>query len=89
MRAYKVAYDKPVYSQIKKLSLKTREAIDDAVLNLSDDPRPDGCTKLEGRDDAYRIAVGDWRVIYVILEDEVLVLVIKVGPRKEVYKNKK
>jgi len=87
--AYKVAYDKPVYSRMRKLSLKTREAIDDAVLELSDDPYPDGCKKLEGRDDAYRIAVGNSRVIYVIVEDEVLVLIIKIGPRKEVYKDKK
>ena len=58
------------------------------MLALADDPRPYGCKKLSG-EDAYRIRVGDYRIVYSIYDDIVTVEVIRINHRKEVYKKKK
>jgi mRNA interferase RelE/StbE len=57
-----------------------------AIDRLSDSPRPAGCVKLTGATNAYRIRVGDYRVVYQI-EDRVLVVyVIRIAHRREVYR---
>ena len=77
-----------VKSAIKELSkLPTKEAlrITKKIDKLKDDPRPSGCVKLSGKKDEYRIRVGNYRVLYVIEDAILLVEVIKVGDRKDVY----
>ena len=54
------------------------------MLELELDPRPSGCKKLKGRD-AYRIRIGDYRVIYEIQDSRLMVTVITIGHRREVY----
>ena len=56
-----------------------------AIRSLADDPRPPGSKKLSGRP-AWRIRVGPYRVIYEIYDDQLLVLVVTVGHRREVYR---
>ena len=53
---------------------------------LAEDPRPPGCLKLTGRDDADRLRVGDYRIIYQIEDAALLVLVIAVGHRRDIYR---
>jgi mRNA interferase RelE/StbE len=53
---------------------------------LAADPRPSGCKKLTGNTDYYRMRVGDYRVLYEVRDRDVLVLVIKIGHRREVYR---
>lgn len=50
-----------------------------------DDPFPQGVAKLQGKDDVYRIRVGDYRVLYEVLEKEGLMLVDKIDHRGSVY----
>lgn len=57
-----------------------------SVVRLADDPRPQGCRKLRGAPDAYRIRVGHYRVVYAIEDAQLLVLVVKLGRRKDVYR---
>jgi mRNA interferase RelE/StbE len=58
-----------------------------ALRGLSDDPRPPGAQKLTAFDPpAWRIRVGEYRIVYEIREDELLVLVVNVAPRGEVYR---
>ena len=57
-----------------------------AMRPLSNNPRPSGCEKLAGADDLYRIRVGDYRIIYEIQEEVLLVLVVKIGHRREIYR---
>lgn len=52
------------------------------------DPRPPGAETLRGGSGELRIRLGDWRVIYVVRDDELLVLVIKIGHRSEVYRSR-
>ena len=73
---------------LSKLPEKESTKISDAIDKLADDARPDGCKKLEGRGDSYRIRVGNYRVIYEINDDELMILVVEIGNRKEIYKKK-
>ena len=62
---------------------RIRDAIDD----LANEPRPDGVAKLQGADDLWRIRVGDYRIVYSINDGKLLVLVVRLGHRREIYKN--
>jgi mRNA interferase RelE/StbE len=65
---------------------KDRQRIVAEIRLLADDPRPPGCEKLAGEGDRYRIRVGRYRVIYLIGDRELLVVVVRVGHRKDVYR---
>ena len=78
---YEVIYDPAASRQTKKLGAN-RERIQRAIDALAYDPRPPGCQKLQSH--AYRIRVGDWRVIYVVLDSpEYVVIISKVALRNE------
>lgn len=53
---------------------------------LAENPRPPGVEKLEGADDLYRVRAGDHRIVYRIEDKRLLVLVIRIGHRREVYR---
>jgi mRNA interferase RelE/StbE len=65
---------------------KDRQRIVAAIRSLADDPRPPGCEKLAGEGDRYRIRVGRYRIIYSVGDGELLVVVVRVGHRKDVYR---
>lgn len=65
--------NEPYYSNIKK-----------TIYNLANNPRPAGCKKLKGRN-SYRIRVANYRIIYEIFDDILLVDVIDLGHRKAIY----
>jgi mRNA interferase RelE/StbE len=52
---------------------------------LVDDPRPPGCTKLSGQE-AYRVRQGTYRIVYTVADDVLVVEVVKVGNRRDVYR---
>ena len=56
----------------------------ESLKKLSVNPRPVGCKKLKNRE-GYRIRLGDYRAIYTIKEDELIILVLTIGHRKDVY----
>lgn len=70
--------------QFRKLPGAIATRIEDKLLELEHDPRPPGCKKLRGRD-AWRIRIGDYRAIYEINDDLLIVTVVTIGHRREVY----
>lgn len=56
-----------------------------ALRGLADNPRPPGVKKLKGYHDYWRIRVGDYRIIYIIQDDRLLVIVLRIGNRRDVY----
>ena len=70
--------------QLNKLPNAIATRIEDKMMELGDDPRPPGCKKLKGRE-AWRIRIGDYRVIYAINDGRLIVTVIIIGHRREVY----
>jgi len=83
---YAVALERAAARFLLRLKdAKLKKRLDDAIEELSDDPRPPGCRKLAGTSDRCRIRVGDYRIIYRIDDGKVTVLVLVIGHRREVY----
>jgi mRNA interferase RelE/StbE len=72
--------------QIASLPLQTRRRISDAIDSLEKNSRPSGVKKLKGAEELYRLRVGDYRVIYAIQDEELLVIVVSAGHRRDVYR---
>ncbi len=85
---YQIQFSKGAAKQIKKLPADIKERIDKKILDLAIEPRPNSVKKLQGDDKSYRIRVGDYRIIYEIEDDILLVTVIKIKHRNEVYRDK-
>jgi mRNA interferase RelE/StbE len=67
---------------------KDRERITQRILALADDPRPPGVEKLSGTNEKYRIRQGDFRILYEIQDAVLIVYVVRIGDRKEVYRRR-
>ena len=84
MPEYRIVLSKRAQKQLDKLSDNIAEPIIAAIGGLQQTPRPIGYKKLKGRD-AYRIRTGNYRIIYEIYDKELIVDIITLGHRKEVY----
>ena len=82
---YTILVERYAQKQILKLDKKVIPVIKMAIASLADNPRPFGYKKLKG-EDAYRIQVGDYRIIYEIEDDKIIVIVVSVGHRKDIYR---
>ena len=82
---YTVLIERYAQKQIMKLDKKIIPVIKASIADLAGNPRPYGYKKLKG-EDAYRIRVGDYRVIYEIDDGKIIVTVVSVGHRKDIYK---
>jgi mRNA interferase RelE/StbE len=82
---YRVEILRSAQRQLGKVDRQDRPGVIHAIRALANDPRPPGCKKLSGRP-AWRIRVGVYRVIYEIHDDRMLVLVVAIGHRKDVYR---
>lgn len=83
---YRVEIKTSARKELLGLPVNARRRVNAAILALADDPRPQGCKKLHGVDDVYRVRVGDYRVIYIIHDDIVLVVVVRVRHRRDAYR---
>lgn len=85
-----MSYSVGLKSEVKKYLLTLdkglRSRISRSINNLADTPRPPGCKKLKGYD-AYRIRIGEYRVVYEIHDNALIVLVVRVGHRREIYQD--
>lgn len=82
---YAIEFTRASRKALTKLSARLAERVELAIAELANQPRPPGCVKLSGLD-FWRIRVGDYRVIYEIRDDVLIVLVIDIGHRREVYR---
>lgn len=82
---YRVEFTTAAARQIKKLPRAAQARVLDAIVELEDEPRPRGARKLAGDEAAWRIRVGDYRVIYEVLDSMLTVTVVRAGHRREVY----
>ncbi len=85
--AYTVEFLKTAERQLAALPKDARRQIARKIDALRKDPRPQGVKLLHGDERFYRLRVGDYRVIYAIEGRRLVILVIKIGHRKDVYKN--
>ncbi|HSH31764.1 MAG TPA: type II toxin-antitoxin system RelE/ParE family toxin [Candidatus Saccharimonadales bacterium] len=83
---YVITYRRSVKKELEKLGQASRTAIVKKILSLAADPRPAGCRKLRESQDLYRIRYGNYRIIYQIQDKTLIIVIIKVGHRKEIYR---
>lgn len=86
MVSYEIEISRSAEKQLGGLDRTTQKRILRAILNLADEPRPRGARKLAGYDDVYRIRIGQYRVIYSVSDGKLIVIILKVGHRKTVYR---
>lgn len=84
---YKVEFSPSARKMFRNLSQDLQDRIQPKIDALATEPRPSGVKKLKGEENTYRIRVGSYRVVYEIYDDFLLITVIKVGVRGEVYKD--
>lgn len=83
--SYHVEFTAAAARQVKKLPHIARGRILDAITNLGEDPRPQGAKKLVGEQTAWRIRIGEYRVIYDISDTKLTITVVRAAHRREVY----
>lgn len=85
---YKVDVGKKAKKFLSKLNAADQEMIVKRLRGLESNPRPYGHKKLQGHKGLYRVRTGDYRIIYAIKDKQLLVLVVQIGHRREIYREK-
>lgn len=86
MASYSVELTRTAEKQLRRVAKRDRSRLLDAIEALGTKPRPQGARKLQGYEDIYRIRVGQYRVVYEVIDDRVVVIVLKLGHRKDIYR---
>jgi mRNA interferase RelE/StbE len=83
---YSIFYKRSASEELLQLQANIAHKVKAAINSLSENPRPSGCKKLKGSINEYRIRIGNYRVIYTIIDTILIVTVIKIAHRKDVYR---
>ncbi len=86
MARYRVEVVRSATKSLAALPRHEQRRIAAAIDALRDEPRPDGCRKLQGSEGLYRLRAGDYRVVYEIRDSVLLVLVITIAHRKDAHR---
>lgn len=86
MTRYRVEVARRALKTIATLPRKEQQRIRAIIELLAENPRPPGCVAIVGELSVYRVRSGDYRVIYEVFDDRLLVQVVRVGHRREVYR---
>ena len=86
MATYRIEVSATAERQIRKLPRVDQIRVVRVIRALSTDPRPPGCRKLSGHDDVFRVRSGRYRVLYSIEDRRLVIIILKVGDRKDVYR---
>ena len=85
MASYELVFKKSVAKDLRRVPNADVARILDRIRALADDPRPSGCEKLSGLE-RYRIRQGAYRIVYEVSDHKLIVLVVKIGHRRDVYR---
>ena len=83
--AYQIIIKEKAIKQLSKIPTKFALKIDALIQLLASEPRPVNCKKLQGYEDIYRVRFGDYRVVYRIDDNHLIIEVVQIGNRKDVY----
>ncbi len=86
MANYKIEISSTAEKSLKKIPKRDLIKIIESIQILSINPFPEGCRKLAGEDNVYRIRQGDYRIIYEVEGKKLIVLVLKIGHRRDIYR---
>ncbi|MGK0456580.1 MAG: mRNA interferase RelE/StbE [Zhongshania aliphaticivorans] len=85
MESYRIAIKKSAAKEIEKVEKKDRFRIIEKIRSLASDLHPLGSKKLSGQE-KYRIRQGNYRILYQVIDDELIINVVRVGHRRDIYK---
>jgi len=83
--AHRIEVSPAAARQLKKIDRRVLPQIAERIDSLATEPRPHGCEKLSGYNGLYRVRVADYRIVYGVEDQLVLIAVLKVGNRADVY----
>lgn len=83
MASYELVFKKSVAKDLRAVPKQDVKRILQRIRSLSEDPRPKGCEKLSGQE-RYRVRQGVYRIVYEIEDDRLVIVVVKVGHRRDV-----
>jgi len=86
---YTIVYLPHAEKEFLALPSQIQKRIDTKILSLRYNPRPHGAIEFKGGSGVYRLRVGDYRVIYEIRDKRLIVLIIQIGHRREIYKKRR
>lgn len=87
MAKYNIQIKPSAIKELEKLPKKDLQKVVIKIQSLSTIPRPPGCEKLSG-DEKYRIRQGNYRIVYLIEDNNLIIIVVKVGHRRDIYKKR-
>jgi len=83
---YALLIDKEAEREIRDLDRQIQTRIREKIRELANNPRPSGVTKIKGAEDLSRVRVADHRIVYAIRDEELIVIVVRVRHRRDVYR---
>jgi mRNA interferase RelE/StbE len=86
MASYELVFKRSVAKDLRELPKADVKRLVQRIRSLADDPRPPGCEKLSGHE-RYRVRQGVYRIVYEIDDHVLIVLVVKIGHRRDVYRH--
>ena len=86
MASYRIVIKKSAAKEIEKIQKKDRVRIIEKIRSLASDPQPVGSKKISGQE-KYRIGQGNYRILYQIIDAELIISVVKIGHRRAIYKH--
>ena len=86
MASYEIEISRTAEKQLRKLPRSDQRRVAAAMLALADDPFPRGPRKLSGYDDVYRVRAGRYRILYSASKKALIIIVLKIGHRKDPYR---
>lgn len=87
MASYKIGIKKSAQKEIRKLPDGVRGKIIQKIQELYEQPIPSSAEKIKGLNNVYRLRQGNYRIIYYVFNEKLLISVVRIRHRKEVYRN--
>ena len=85
--SYRIEVKRSAAKALKKIPKADRKRIAEKIDSLAESPPNPDTTKMKGNNPFHKVRVGDYRIVYEIQEDVLLILIVKIGHRKEIYRN--
>ncbi len=86
MPSYEILWKRSAVKELKQLPKETIQKINKVVTGLADNPLPVGVRKLVGSEHTFRVRIGDYRIVYSVQSEKLIIEIIRVGHRREIYR---
>jgi len=83
---YSIDFRPSALKALRKLPKSVRIRVAETLDSLASQPFPSGVKKLINEENVFRVRVGDYRIVYQVISDKLLILVLRVGHRKDIYR---